>query len=58
MFSYCLPILEGFDLHDDNINMAAGADVIAPPDGDNQITNEGIRLFIFWPYGILHYYFV
>jgi len=35
MCTYCLTFLYCFDLHDDNNNMAAGADVIAPPVGDN-----------------------
>jgi len=33
------------DLHDDNNTMVAGADVIAPPVGDNQMTNEGVCSF-------------
>jgi hypothetical protein len=47
MFTYCLPFIDGFDLHD-------GADVGAQPVGVNQMTNEGVCLFIYLPYGILH----
>ncbi|KAG2657671.1 hypothetical protein PVAP13_1KG199330 [Panicum virgatum] len=36
-----LGTIDGLDLHDDNNTMVAGADVIAPPVGDNQMTNEG-----------------
>jgi hypothetical protein len=54
MFTYCLLFIDGFDLHDDNNTMADGADVVAQPVGVNQMTNEGVCLFIYLPYGILH----
>lgn len=33
--------LDGFDPHDDESNMAAGADVITNPAGNNQRTDQG-----------------
>jgi hypothetical protein len=52
MYSYWLPLLDGFAQHDESTIVAGVADGTTQHCDNNQIANEGDKLLICFPYSI------